>query len=496
MSARLVIVFVVDGLRPDAIAPDATPALWRLRAEGVEFTNSHAVCPTVTRVNAATLATGTQPGTHGIVGNQVYVPAADPVRAIGTDSHRRLLDVDRATGGRLVQTPTLAERLHARGLALAAVSSGSTGSALLTNPQGPRGVGALVNGYFDPGVRVAWPDAANEAILAKFGPAPPRQAAASYDAAVTWTQRVLREHVLPELAPALVINWITEPDHSQHVHGVGSPAARAALRHADGEIAQDLSALEGLGLLAATAVFVASDHGFTSNARGIDVAGELVAASLKDSPTSTDVVLASSGQAVALHVAGHDGGRISRIARLAMSRDWGGVLFTAARGPGDPQGAVDGTFALELIHLANPERSPDLLVTFPWTSEDNAFGAAGMDLACVSGGAKLYASDHGSMSPWNVRSTLLGWGAGFRRGISVAAPVGNADVAPTALALLGIEEHVGMEGRVLAEALDDGPPVAATAPETHTVASGSYRASVQISTADGRRYVDESRRTA
>ena len=32
MSARLVIVFVVDGLRPDAITPERTPTLFRLRA--------------------------------------------------------------------------------------------------------------------------------------------------------------------------------------------------------------------------------------------------------------------------------------------------------------------------------------------------------------------------------------------------------------------------------------------------------------------------------
>ena len=73
MTARLVIVFVVDGLRPDAITAADTPTLHRLRAEGVWYANSHAVFPTVTRVNAATLATGGQPGTHGIVGNQIYI---------------------------------------------------------------------------------------------------------------------------------------------------------------------------------------------------------------------------------------------------------------------------------------------------------------------------------------------------------------------------------------------------------------------------------------
>ena len=41
---------------------------------------------------------------------------------------------------------------------------------------------------------------------------------------------MLREYVLPELAPDVVINWLTEPDHSQHTLGVGSPSARASLR--------------------------------------------------------------------------------------------------------------------------------------------------------------------------------------------------------------------------------------------------------------------------
>ncbi len=493
MSARLVIVFVVDGLRPDAITADVTPTLDRLRREGVAFTNSHAVCPTVTRVNAATLATGTQPGTHGIVGNQMYVPEVEPGRAFGTDSHRRLLEVDRVTGGRLVHTPTLGERLGARGLTLAAVSSGSTGSALLTNPRGPAGVGVLVNGSFDPGARVAWPDEASAAILARIGPEPPKRGAGRYDAAVTWAQRALREYVLPEVRPSVVLNWLTEPDHTQHAEGVGSPPAREALRHADREIGEVLVTATALGLGESTDVFVVSDHGFTTNTRGIDVVGELVDAGLKASADSADVVLASSGQAVALHVADRDRERIARIARFVQSRDWGGALFTAARVPGDPLGAVEGTFSLEHIHLANGERSPDLLATFPWTSEVNGSGVPGTDLACVSGGARLYASDHGSMSPWNVRNTLVAWGPDFKRAATVATPAGNVDVAPTILALLGIDDDSGMDGRVLAEALaagGDEAPVVET--RTHMATAGAYRAALQVSTVAGRGYVDQS----
>lgn len=489
--SRLVIVFVVDGLRPDAITGADTPSLHRLATEGVRFANSHAVVPTVTRVNATTLATGAQPGAHGIVGNQIYVDAADAARAIGTESHRRLLDVDRATGGRLVLVPTLAERLQGRGLVFAGVSSGSTGSALLANPRAPIGVGLLVNGYFDPGRHVAWPDAANEAILAKFGPAPPKgRGAERYDAAVTWTQRVLREYVLPEWRPAAVINWITEPDHTQHVAGVGTAAAREALRHADREVAGVLASLDALGLTESTDVFIASDHGFTTNTSGVDVAGELAGVGLGD------VVLASSGQAVALHV-GRDLERVARIARFVQSRPWGGALFTAAREPGSALGYIDGTFSREAIHLGG-DRAPDLLVTFPWTSDAAATGVVGTDLACVSGGATLFASDHGSLSPWNVRNTLIGWGPGWKRGVTVTTPAGNVDVAPTVLALLGIDARDGMDGRVLDEALAGGPDPEQVPVETymHIAEAGSYRAALQISAVHGRRYVDKAWRVA
>src|SRR6266851_3129513 len=484
---RLVIVFVVDGLRPDSITAEDTPTLFRLRAEGVSFADSHAVFPTVTRVNAAALSTGTQPGTNGLLGNQLYLPAVDPRRAVDTGNYRNLLALDQATGGRLLMAPTLAERLHARGLRLVGVSSGSTGSAFLLNPRAPSGIGAVVNGYFDPGQTVAYPTPVSEAILSKLGPAPPKApGAARYDASVTWTQRVLREYVLPELAPDVVINWLTEPDHSQHHVGVGSPAAREALRNGDREIAQVLAGLDAVS----TSVLVVSDHGFTTNSAGVDVAGALIEAKLKTAADSTDVILASSGQAVALHVEGHDAERIARLARFIQAQDWGGVIFSAER--------VEGAFPLELIHVANRERSPDLLFTFPWTSRRNAFGVSGTDLANVSAGGAPYVSDHGSMSPWNVRNTFLAWGAGVKKGVTVGVPAGNVDVTPTVLALLGIDGEPGLDGRVVTEALEGGPDPERVAVETriHTAAAGAYRAALQISTVDSRRYVDKSWRVS
>ena len=79
-KAILNLVLVVDGLRPDSITAQETPNLWRLREEGVNFPNGHAVFPTVTRANAAAIGTGVYPDRNGIFGNSLYVRQVDPNR--------------------------------------------------------------------------------------------------------------------------------------------------------------------------------------------------------------------------------------------------------------------------------------------------------------------------------------------------------------------------------------------------------------------------------
>ena len=275
MTARLVIVFVVDGLRPDAITAADTPTLHRLRAEGVWYANSHAVFPTVTRVNAATLATGVAARHARHRGQSDLHPGCGCGAAIDTSAYRRLLEVDRATGGNLVLTE------DARGAAGDAGHAPRRGQLRLHGQRaphqsaGPAGVGVLVNGYFDPGKRVRGRTRRARRFSPGSGGSSRATGTERYDAAVTWTQRVLREYVLPEIAPAVVINWLTEPDHTQHMPGRGVAGGAGGARHADRELAQVLDALDGLGLAASTDVFVVSDHGFTSNTGGVDVAREL-----------------------------------------------------------------------------------------------------------------------------------------------------------------------------------------------------------------------------
>src|SRR3954471_3738843 len=170
--ATLNLVFVLDGMRPDSITEANTPTLFRLQREGVTFLNTHSVFPTVTRVNSTSLATGMYPSRHGIMGNSIYVPAVDPKRAFTNDDFQPLLKLDEATGGRMVTVTGIAEILAQSGRSMVAVSSGSTGSAILLAPKARQGTGTVINGDFFPGTQVAYPRAISDTVLKRFGAAP------------------------------------------------------------------------------------------------------------------------------------------------------------------------------------------------------------------------------------------------------------------------------------------------------------------------------------
>jgi arylsulfatase A-like enzyme len=514
--SSMVLVVVLDGLRPDSINPGDTPNLDRLRREGVDFTASHAVFPTGTRVNAAAIATGTYPAANGFVSNSLYDRGLDPSRPLPGGRHERLLALARSGGG-LLFAPTLGELLAARGLRFVALSSASPGSTLLLDPGAPIGTGLLVNGGFEPGVRVAYPDDANQAILARFGSPSTRGSRQDrHDALLAWTERVLIGYVLAEVRPEVVLHWITEPDHTQHAHGAGSPEALDAVRRVDRSLGSVLAALQRPGMAGRTDLLVVSDHGVTRYASAVSVDRWLVDAGLKAEARSDDVVVVSNGPCALLYVKDRAPAHIRKIVESLQAQDWAGVIFTAAdepvgaspAAPGrpapdrrsvHPDGWVPGTFSLELIHEDSPQRHPDVLLTFPWSSAPNEFGVPGTDVTTIKGPAggmpQGPASGHGSMSPWAIHNSLLAWGPGFKRGVTDRVPAGNVDLVPTILHLLRLGETATLDGRVLREALREGPDPEQVPVRTRTYAtrsaSGAYRAAVQVSEVGNHRYLDK-----
>src|SRR5882757_4603148 len=67
-----IIIFVADGLRYGSVEPGNMPNMFKLKSEGVDFTNSHSLFPTITTVNASAIATGHYIGDTGDFGNTLY----------------------------------------------------------------------------------------------------------------------------------------------------------------------------------------------------------------------------------------------------------------------------------------------------------------------------------------------------------------------------------------------------------------------------------------
>src|SRR5262245_54309837 len=101
------LLIVLDGLRPDYVTADIMPNLYALGQRGVVFQNHHSVYPTVTRVNASSIATGTYPASHGLMGNTVFFPAVDATRFLDTSERANLLKINESENGRLQTVTTM-----------------------------------------------------------------------------------------------------------------------------------------------------------------------------------------------------------------------------------------------------------------------------------------------------------------------------------------------------------------------------------------------------
>src|SRR2546430_952106 len=138
-AARKVIIFVWDGLRADDVTLENMPNYIALARSGVVFADHHAVYPTFTMMNSASIATGTYPGVHGFYGNVVYAPSAKGKNAKGVDidfSAPAFIEdfgvveaVRDSYQGKLTLVSTMLQAAQAKGLTTAAI--GKFGAAFI-----------------------------------------------------------------------------------------------------------------------------------------------------------------------------------------------------------------------------------------------------------------------------------------------------------------------------------------------------------------------------
>ena len=469
---RLVAIFVVDGLRPDSINQADTPTIERLRTEGVDYLNSHSIFPTSTRVNAAALVTGTYPAQHGIVGNSMFVTGVNPQAPFDTGDHTQLMRLEDAEG-RVVTTPTLAEVLGRHGRKVVTLSSGTTGNGFLLNPQARHGAGVAIHGLFDPGKTAAYPREISDVVIRRFGSPPPDPDDVGQ---MEWTDTVLRDYVLPELRPDVVIDWMGPLDAAQHAHGVGSPEALQALRAIDRSLSRTIAAIQALTPARRLDVVITSDHGFAQHTEGVNIVQSLIAAGLKAGTASTDVIVASQGQSVLFYVPSHDAGTVRRLVEFLQRQPSVAVIFT--RGGRDGRGNVPGTFSFDVTQGSHASRSPDVAAALNWTSSRNPYGVPGTHTinSAKTGPLTGGASGHGGLSPWVVHNTLILWGSDFKSRVRADAPASLADLMPTLLEVLGVESASCGRGcgRVLQESLSTiGRPAPAGHASHHRNVIGS-----------------------
>ncbi len=473
------ILIVIDGLRPEHVTADLMPNLHALGQRGVVFTRHHSVFPTVTRVNAASIATGSYPETHGLMGNSVYVPAVDPDGSLSTGS-KATLDAISAADGRLLTATSLGEVLAASGKQLLALSSGTQGSALLLHHTVASG--AVVHPDF------TLPATLRSRLDDALGPGP--TADSPVDERTRWIVDAYLGVGLDEIRPDLTILWIGDVDTVAHATGLGTPDTLSAIAHADLQLGRIDAALRERGTHQRTNLLVTSDHGFSTHVGGFEpdrILADVTRA--KDGTAAGDPPLRAGG---AIYIRDSAPETLGNVVE-ALQRDASvGAIFTRAKEPGSDEGTAPGTLSLELAHW-NHARAADILVSANWTDGMNEHGHRGVS---TNGGV----AGHGSTSPFEIHATLVASGPDFRQGIEIGVPSGNPDLAPTLLHLFDLAAPETMDGRVLREGLReglrDGPApdsveVTATEHSAHVdLANVRYTISASTSTVDGRRYVD------
>ncbi len=246
---RHVIVVSVDGLMPEAyLEPDThglnVPTLRAMAGSGAVSDGVQSVFPTLTYPAHTSIATGTNPGTHGIVANETLDPLDQNMRGW------RWYAED-------IRVPALWDAARRRGLRTALVSWPVTVGAQATAivPEywraGNREDVKLSKALSTPGLLDAvarrWPD-----FWERYNPPRARDSALT-DIAV---------HLIATQRPHLLMLHIYDVDHEQHHNGVWSEQAKQAIEGADAQIARVIEAAKKAGIWQRTALVVVSDHGF------------------------------------------------------------------------------------------------------------------------------------------------------------------------------------------------------------------------------------------
>ena len=432
MNPILIIVF--DGLQPSQVTHELMPNLFSWVQGGVTFSKNHPVFPSVTRINAATMVTGVNPGAHGLAANNMVFREHDPYTAIPV-LQPQLVEIA-AESGAILKAATLADILSLEGLEYTAVVSGTSGNAFVHNPSAGTNSGVIIHPEF------TLPSELNSDLAKRFGSWPSETLPNTPRIAHATT--ILTEYILPERNPKVALWWSSEPDKSQHAYGVGSSESNRAIREADFQFKNILEDLNRKGVLDSTDLFVLSDHGYSTIREVIQLEPLLKEAGFGDGDKLGGISVAPNGGSALFYAYGKDRSVCERLSEWLMVQPWCGSLISS-----DSVGHIQGVLPASICGCEG-FRTPDLTMSFKWDSGLNDFGYPGH---VYSTGGAVGQGTHGSMSKHEMRNVLFARGPSFKQEFESNVPSGNIDLAPTILHILGLQASKNMSGRVLNESL-------------------------------------------
>ena len=291
------IIFVADGLRYEAVNPTDAPAMSAVRAEGVDFINSHSMLPTITTPNASAIATGHGIGDTGDFANSVWlgprpIPSSPTSLITSIEDDPGQKDANARFGGNYLGEQTLLATLRKAGYLTASVGKdGPVGILDVTARDGstividdetgtPEGIpvqAEIKAAIQAKGLSFPMPDRGLNGYSGAFN-APGVQAANTDQQ--DWLAKVVTEVLLPRFKaqnkPFALVFWSRDPDGTQHgqgdslntlVPGINGPTTAKAVRNADNDLAALRASLVKLGLDKTTDIIVTADHGFSTISR-------------------------------------------------------------------------------------------------------------------------------------------------------------------------------------------------------------------------------------
>lgn len=465
-----VVAIALDGMRADLLGPQATPVLWALRQRAELFGRSRSVFPSYTRVCTASVMAGALPDRHGIVGNAFRHPAGEggTLYLDRPDDVRRLLAAD----GAAILGPTLDKALAQRGLRMGLVNGNSAGSAMLMLPDPAAGGHWAFNPHGRAGS--AMPKAWDE-VVDRYGPPPAARIPLLERSA--WLAHIFAEQVIGRLDPEVAVLWLAEPDTSLHYRGTSHEETAAALRAADAAVGTVLDAIAWTGRADRTAVLVFSDHGQITCPSQLAMANKWseLGIGVAPGPGIEAVTIPGRCGGVSLLPGGDGPARLTSLAARLLSQPEVGMLFS--RGGPD---AVPGTLPYSLVGLDHP-RAPDLVYVLGDSDGHDAAGLPGLGWT-IAGDVPAGGGMHGGLHLGEMGNLLMLALPDGRAGIR-EAPAGLIDIAPTILALLGIDPPIEMVGRDLTAA----DPAATV--ERHEAAFSDFRQAVELARVGRASYV-------